>query len=703
MADYGLLSALNNMYSGPSQASKNDAEFAKLQQIQSHFEKEKQKKEADAIKMQVYDEQVSKFADNLLAPDRNRIFERSRMLKSSVREVIKANGGDMGKFYENGGHDVLSNYKNSIIQSEESSMYLENKQNMTMILKAMNEGKSHLISPKDKASFDAYFANKGGTVSYSGVMNEIKMPDANKYEYGQQIPLEDILNENKTAILANYSLYYKDTSKDPTKTGKLPSDQELMAFTAANYGTQTGSNYQKKISENQAVTQENQELRTQDMYPIEKEKAVIANKQAVASLESTELQNQKTEMEILNMENGIGSGVGTGESGGSGSGGGAAESSPFGKDEEQYSLFTDAGSAFNEFNSDPNITVGNVFSAMNNTVKGNAFFEQITDGVWKDSGAKTHDFGFFGNRGLPFSNVYKPSAALNLFTNDAQSKKFNQYAVVDLHGAKYDPTTNKVTNFMLKKGMKGVYNWDGKNLENGHTSGNMETTDGEYTIKGTIAAATTNGPNGKAIVMNQNGKLSPDAYNKNDKARMSFFTVMESKFGRRIYVEVNPNDLSNVQALQKPFDYTDAKKQRSMKDIKNNATIDAGKISKQNVQDDYIKLKNRPQFKADLVQLGNNGSYGDPMILYSFYTTIKSASGGNASFEQIADSQGRNLFNTMNKASDNLVGEYANGKISTEMMFRKMLNSPNLNGQEKTLVNQWKSNFLVLKNNMKIK
>ena len=709
MADYGLYSALQNMYSGPTEASKQDAEFAKLQQIQTHFETDRKKKEEASIKMMAYDEQVEKFANTLLAPDRNKIFQKSRMMKSSVRELIKANGGDMGKFFENGGHEILSKYKSSVVQSEESSQYLENKQNMSMILKSMNEGKSHLISPKDKASFDAYFANKGGRVSYSGVMNDIKMPDANKYEYGQQIPVEDILNENRTAILANYALYYKDTKKDPAVTGILPNDQELLSFTAANYGTQTGSNYQKKISENAATINENQELRTQDMYPIDKEKAVIANKQAEANLTSTELQNLETEQKLLNAQSGGGTGgQGGGATGGQNAQGGFTDALGLSQGEttEEYSLFTDAGSAFNQYNTDPNILVGNAFGAMNNLVKGNTFFDAITDGVWKDKGAKGYGYGLLRS-GSALQNTYKPTAALNLFKNPVDSNIFKSYAA-GLHGASYDVKSGTIKGFMLKKGMKGVYAADGSSLENGHNSGNIEAwhneTTGEYKVEGTIAAAVTqNGKNGKAIIMNENDKLSGDAYNKKDKAAMSFFTVMKNKNGQRIYVEVDPNDVRNIQNLQKPMEYTKARNQRNIKDIRANDVTAVSNMNKQNLQTDYNTLKNRAQFKADLVTLGNGGSYGDPMILYSFYATIKNESGGNANYANLADTQGKNLFNTMNRASPNLVAEYANGNVSTEVMFQKMLTSNNISQEEKALINKWKSNFVTLKHNFKIK
>ena len=301
MSDFGLTLALQNMYSGPSQQEKNRNEFANLQQMQSYFENQKKKKEEAALKMQLYDENVAKFADTLLASDRNKIFQKSRVLRSTVREMIKENGGDLQSFFANGGHEVLANYKNSIIQSEESSQYLENKQNMTMIMKAMNEGKSHLISPIDKANFDAYFANKGGRITYSGMMNDIKMPDPNKYNYGEKIPYQDILDENKAVVMANYAIYHRGTSSDPTVSGKVPSNEELLAFTAAMYGTATGSNYQKRIADDQLVIQKNQEMRQQDLHPYERQAKEISNAQGIENVKGTQLENEGRMLD--NMQN----------------------------------------------------------------------------------------------------------------------------------------------------------------------------------------------------------------------------------------------------------------------------------------------------------------------------------------------------------------------------------------------------------------
>ena len=110
MSDFGLTLALQNMYSGPSQQEKNRNEFANLQQMQSYFENQKKKKEEAALKMQLYDENVAKFADTLLASDRNKIFQKSRVLRSTFREMIKEIGGDLQSFFANGGHEVLANY-----------------------------------------------------------------------------------------------------------------------------------------------------------------------------------------------------------------------------------------------------------------------------------------------------------------------------------------------------------------------------------------------------------------------------------------------------------------------------------------------------------------------------------------------------------------------------------------------------------------
>lgn len=721
--DFGLIQALGNMYSGPSQAEKNNVEFARLQEMQSFVEKQRMQKEQAALKMQMYDASVEKFADNLLAPDRQKLFQRSKLLKQSVREMIKANGGNMKDFFANGGHEIMGNYKSSLVNSAEASQYLQNKQNMSFILKAMNEGKSHLISPVDKANFDSYMRDGSGKITYSGVMGEIKMPDASKYAYGESIPLQDILNENRTTILGNYAIYNRGTSLDPAETGKLPTEQELLAFTAAMYGTQKGSNSSERIARNQEKLSWNQELRSQQNQPYEVAGKILGNMQAAQNYDTgkiqqygQELNNMKTELEIQNYQtaldnmannNGAGGGSSNGNSGATGGtdpmkdiyGLGTGEST------DEYSTFTDLGASLMDYNATP----GNAWSAAERMIKGNDFFGSVVDGKWKGkprvqynySGTNIFDGGLLGN------GEYAPTAAYNLFKTNTEKDKFATYAAAGV-GAKYEKGIFK--GFAPKKGMKGVYNADGTSIEYGHSS-LMDDSDfadyynGDYKVVGTIMAATVHSPrNGKQIIMNNNGKLAKEGYNLQDKAKMSTFAVIE-KGQNRFYVEVDPENADNRQALQKVFDVTKATNQINMTRGKQNYVKDVNDASKKEYVRVRSQIRQNPNFQSVANLISGDGTYGDVALLDSFYMTMR-ANVPNSNYDQIVNTQSNGFLTLINEANHslpnetggNLLGRLKTRTISPEQFF-KILSKAGSSPQDKALIQEWYNRYKNLKYN----
>lgn len=711
--DYGLTQALSQMYSGPSQMEKKNMEYSRLQQMQSYFDKERQKKEEASLKMQMYDESVSKFADQLLAPDRNRIYQKSRVLRQSVRQVIEANGGDMRAFYANGGHDVLASYKNSLIQSEESSNYLQNKQNVGFILKAMNEGKAHLISPIDKANFDNYMKNGEGKITYSGMMNDIKMPDASKYEYGQEIPLGDILKENYTNILANYAVYHAGTSRDPNESGRLPSDTDLLAFTAAMYGTTKGTSQERRAM-NQEKLSWNNELRAQQNQPYDVAGKMLSNEQAALNIDSTKLQmetqklqNEKTELEMITASTGMGTGSGTGGSGGGGGTGGNGLTDIYGmgtgESTDQYNVFTDLGSSVQDYDAN----AGNAYTAANNLIRNNDFFGTVVNGKWSDKGAKQFNYGgpgdmfksspkFMDGMGLINSGTFTPTAAFNIFKTNKEKDLYATYAAGQI-GAKYENGMFK--NFTLKKGLKGLYSADGKNLEAGHASladsaefGEDYT--GDYRLVGTIMAAKLKDPkNGEQIIMNRGNKLAKDGYKADAKAKMSTFAVIE-KDGTRLYVEVDPANMINNRELQKSFDVTSATNQFNFNRGKNKANVDALKASQQEYLGVRTQIRRNPSFQSVASLISGDGTYGDVALLDSYYMTIKSNT--NASYDQIVNSQSTGFIKLVNEANNalpnetggNLLGRLKNGNISSQKFF-ELMSKTATSPQDKSMVQQW--------------
>lgn len=718
MEGFGLVQALNNMYNGPTQAEQNNTEFARLQQMQSFYENQKNQKEQAALKMQMYDESVNKFADQLLAPDRNRVFQRAKVLKASVREMIKANGGNMKEFFANGGHEVMGNYKTSLVGSAESSQFLQNKQNIGFILKAMNEGKSHLISPVDQANFDDYMKNGKGRITYSGIMNEIKMPDASKYAYGQVIPTEDILNENRAVITNNYAIYNRGTSLDPAETGQLPSEKDLLAFTAAMYGSQTGSNSQERIARNNERLQWNQEFRAQQNQPYEVASRILSNEQAALNLDrgkvqlyGDELGNMLTELEIENKQFSYDqAALSASGNGGSGSSTGTKSMTdiyglPTGETTDEYSTFTDLGSSIMDYNATP----GNAWSAAERMIKGNDFFNTILDGKWKGKAAAQMNYGGTNAFDLDIGRTgdYSPTAAYNLFKTNTEKNKFVTYAAAGV-GAKFE--NGMIKGFAPKKGMKGVYSADGTSIEFGHSTlmDSSEFADyynGDYKVVGTIMASTVNSAkNGKQIIMNKDNKLAKDGYNLQDKAKMSTFAVIERN-KNRFYIEVDPENADNRQALQKVFDVTKATNQLNMTRGKQNMQKSVNDSSKKEFETIRAQIRRNPNFQATANLLSGDGTFGDVSLIDSFYMTMKSNI-PNMSYDQIINTQSNGIMTLINEANrslpsetgGNLLGKLKTKTISPDTFFR-ILSKSGSSPQDKVLVQEWYDRYRNLKYN----
>jgi hypothetical protein len=241
MNDWAIGMGYSALYDTGRKRESQKEELGMLGVMQQQLDKEKLESEQDQLKQQAYMEQVSKFSDTLLAPDRDKINRKAKDMAVGIRENIKTFGGNMGKFLENGGHRVMADYKSAITNSEESSQYLDNKKNMDRIVDMQMKGFGHLLNPKDKANLQDYEKNKGGIVTYSGQMSEIEMPPASEYDYDEEIPTEDILynKENYAKILGNYLMTYPENQN--------PSREDLIAFTNSQYKGR-GSDWQRDLA-----------------------------------------------------------------------------------------------------------------------------------------------------------------------------------------------------------------------------------------------------------------------------------------------------------------------------------------------------------------------------------------------------------------------------------------------------------------------
>lgn len=708
MNDFGLTTALTNMYNGPSQAQQKNSEFAQIEQMSRFYEKENLEQEASAAKMQAYDKQVDDFADKLLAPDRKRLYERSRVMKSSVRDMIKENGGDMKQFFSSGGHQIMADYKASLVNSSESSDYLENKQNMAFILKAMNEGKGHLVSPKDKENFDRYMADGKGKITYGGVMNDIKMPDASKFRGGVSMKADDILNENMMAIASNYAMYYKGTSLDPANNNVAPTREELLSFTSMMYGSQIGSNYNIDIAKNQELRAQNQELRSQQMQSydvqskqIQNEGQVIQNDRNKVGIQSDIISQQVTLAELdanqrkldeysAKLENGTATAAEKTD----------AKAITDALTPSYESPFMDFYSEVNKFEANPN-NANNAFkNLMNNNAKlksmiGDKYSEQNMQRNYRGTGS--FDFDMTGG----FETKYSPTSAY-IIKNDAMRENIAEYAGKIIMGSEYDPKSKIIKDWIPQKGDARIYHADGTSLKDRHPTMN-ESSDyddvykGNYKVQNVITAAVNESQGGKQIIMRA-GDENVDAklYDKKNKTRMSTFAVVKKDkdpFSPVFYVEVDLADTDKLGVLAKKTNDAEIRKNINIKNEKIQMIKSRDKIINDKNKKELYNLRTNKLWQATAYSITGTGNYGDTDFLNSYLAVASDSYKNTHTLDEVAKITSNSILTYINPEVYKNIKSKPNGaKIFFEDLIAKS-KSP----YEKELISRWMSAYFQLK------
>ena len=256
--DWALGIGMSGLASSANKSERTKNEFATLQMLKQQMDAEELSQEQAQLKEQAYQEQITKYADTLLGPDKERLLKKSKELSSTVKERMKMYGGNMKRFFADGGHRAMADYKDAIINSPEAISYKENSKNMAMILEAQSKGLGHLINPYDLGNMLDYQKGIGKKVTYTGLMNQLNMPDPNAYDWGTEIPVEDIIAKNKFAIMANYKMANPDYEGEP-------SDMELKSWAKATYGGLKGTNsqrlqWEKQFAHNVDMDNKNYEL-----------------------------------------------------------------------------------------------------------------------------------------------------------------------------------------------------------------------------------------------------------------------------------------------------------------------------------------------------------------------------------------------------------------------------------------------------------
>lgn len=238
------------LYENVNKRESAKQDLATLSVLSQEVKQQKKEQEEAQLKEQAYYDQISKFADTLLAPDRARVNEKSKGMAQMVRNHLKQYGGDISKFWANGGHKIIGDYKNSIINSDESSIYLENKKNMERILDMQSKGFGHLLNSTDSFNLKQYEATGKGRITYTGMLSELKMPDPNSEIWGKEITADRILHNegNYMKVYTNYKIEFPNAGE--------PTQQDLLQYVAARHSDMLGTNWQKPMQERSQAFQE---------------------------------------------------------------------------------------------------------------------------------------------------------------------------------------------------------------------------------------------------------------------------------------------------------------------------------------------------------------------------------------------------------------------------------------------------------------
>lgn len=130
---------------------------------------------------------INKFSD----VDINRVKQVEEEAKKSVYNSIKANGGDLKRFYLTGGAKTLNDYKNSVVNSNEYNNALYNKNVIDTYAKDLAEGKlikktnivvkqggkEKEITVSQPEMMQLFKENKVSRLSYSGAEKPVDIND----------------------------------------------------------------------------------------------------------------------------------------------------------------------------------------------------------------------------------------------------------------------------------------------------------------------------------------------------------------------------------------------------------------------------------------------------------------------------------------------------------------------------------------------
>lgn len=700
----GLMNTTNKRESAKEQ-------LGMLQTLDQQMKADRAEKEQADLKEQAYQAEVSKFADTLLAPDRAKINRESKVLSSMIREHVKANGGDMTKFFANGGHKILGDYKNSLINSESASQYIDNKKNMERIVDLQMKGFGHLINQNDKFNLDMYQKNGTGKITYTGQLNEIKVPDLSNYDMGKEIPPEEILHydQNYVKFLGNYKMTYPSAEYPPT-------DEQLKNFVRLSHSDLIGQNWQKDLGYKKEAFDQSANIRD---FDYKKEQDVKDRDQWWTEFKAgrdDEEFRQRMEMRKLELE----------EAEAAGKLAKTTDAEKSEKIQSEEDFITDTSEMISSVGYD----VKDITQLNSNTFNRYATIFGLP--VLQDYLKGSEDYSDSGGGGIlkqggikdALTPSYVPRSAKlvingqNATTAAREAKFFN----VDENGVINGLDLTQHTDLIDAAGVK-VSNWEKGVDSKGLITKNYaeDVADRKFKVKGIITGAFGKDAKGREImIMNrvkglgQNTKVDVNATKEYEKrigkevTGAGMFMIVESEKGDTFYKPIRESTQLAQLAKWGGVDTKNAK--RAMQEGHNKATATNNKniASKKAVLGAVDEANRNPTLVRSLMQdarmipgAGTAGSKHTPLVL-SFYANLKAKALAQGVDAGVADFQSQGEFNNM-MAKVNSNPQHKKG-------LESLINTPNTDERKiidylksigaisEQSANSWKETHLMIKN-----
>ena len=613
------------LFSGSSKAEQSKQNLLVAEQLSQFNSKKRKEQEEDQMKVAAMQDEIRKQTDQLLGYDKKKLNEAKRNAFNIVRQQIAANGGDYSRFRANGGASVLENYKNSILNSDAMISYQENQKNMERILEMEKKGMGHLINPVDRANMQSYQRNKGGKITFTGQLMDVKLPDGKDYDWNTNAPVEDILryDGNYTKIMNNYAMSFPHL-KQP------PSEEDLATYVKSMYSVR-GTDYQRgfnirdfnynvgrdKVKDNQwQQTFDRGAYEFDTRLDWEKEKDSLDREQSTLTLEAQ-----------LNAKTGMNPD-------------GSSTSSEKGESPEE-SFITNVGH-LNDVIDNRSISVADWKKGIWDGVKNGVYGQDMAEMQFSPFNLKSGHWGWTGG-GAKMSPA-QAKFIKNINGRAAAIAALNGNYVVE--GNVIKDVITKDTNFYGSNGE--IISAKGSAMYNFRMGGSKR----DFTIKGVASVGTFGEGDNKTIIMNKTGTIygNDDKYDKdvlarakNSKVKIEQMVVAQSPEGELIYIPFNSNDVqTRTRYANQPEANDNITKQRSAMQSRVNREINMNnKVSKQKQvdRDGFISLFNDDKsnniIKTKSSILGVPNQPGKRMsLLASFYATMASQGGDLTLYSQ---------------------------------------------------------------------